>query len=148
MAQKKARVDAEQLGIDLSQQSEHELFKWLVACLLFAKPVQQEMAGRAFAELEHKQLANPEALQRAGWQRLVETLDDAHYVRYDESTATRLLEAAETLKQRYGGSMRSLVGEAHNQRELSQRLQTFNGIGPTASSIFVRDLRKAGWRPA
>src|SRR5436190_22756796 len=98
MAQRKSRVSAEDLGINLKAQKERDLFKWLVACLLFAKPVQQEMAGRAFLELEHEHLTSPTAIRKAGWQHLVSVLDNAHYVRYDESTATRLLDATETLK--------------------------------------------------
>lgn len=143
----KSRVNAETLGIRLETQRERELFKWLVACLLFGKPVQQEVAARAFSHLEEEHLMSPQALRKAGWDRLVKVLDDAHYVRYDESTATRLLEATKTLKERYGGSVRKVVRDASDQRQLSHRLQEFKGIGPKTSHIFIRDLRKAGWRP-
>jgi len=39
---------ARKLGIDLSSRREGELFKWLLACLLFGKPIQQEIAERAY----------------------------------------------------------------------------------------------------
>jgi len=145
---RKSRVDAEDLGIDLKAQKEPALFKWLVACLLFGKPVQQEVARQAFFELEQAHLTDARAIRRAGWNRLVEVLDRGHYVRYDESTATRLLEATSTLKERYGGSVRNVVRQSRDRQELSRRLQEFNGIGPKASQIFIRDLSKAGWRPA
>jgi len=149
MAQKKkSRVGAEDLGIHLKSQSGRELFNWLVACILFAKPVAQEMAGKAFLALEHEHLTRPDTIRKAGWQRLVNVLDEAHYVRYDESTATRLLQAVDLLKERYGGSMRKLVKQSRDRAELSERLQEFNGIGPKASQIFIRDLAKAGWHSA
>jgi hypothetical protein len=97
-------------------------------------------------ELEREHVTSPYSIRKAGWQRLVHVLDDARYVRYDESTATRLLQAADTLKERYGGSMRAVVKQLHDRGELSRRLQEFNGIGPKASQIFVRDLAKAGWK--
>lgn len=37
---------ATKLGIDLSSRKEGELFKWFLACLLFGKPIQQEIAER------------------------------------------------------------------------------------------------------
>ncbi|MBI4588935.1 MAG: hypothetical protein HY725_08855 [Candidatus Rokubacteria bacterium] len=33
------------LGIDLRTGRERELFKWFLACLLFGKPIQQEVAA-------------------------------------------------------------------------------------------------------
>lgn len=39
------------MGIDLASGAERELFRWFVACLLFGKPIQREVAGRAYAEL-------------------------------------------------------------------------------------------------
>ena len=78
------------LGINLSSRKEGELFKWFLACLLFGKPIQQEIAERAYARLVSAGLRNPAAVLGAGWDKLVELLDEAHYVRYDFSTATKL----------------------------------------------------------
>ncbi len=44
------KIYAHELGIDLSTQQETEYFKWLLACLLFGKPIQQEVAKRAYLE--------------------------------------------------------------------------------------------------
>src|SRR5437764_1399118 len=112
MATKRARVGAKDLGIDLEGQKDAELFKWLVACLLFAKPVQQEIAAAAFSELDRERLTRAATIKKAGWQHLVHVLGQAHYVRYDESTATRLIQAADTLEERYGGSMRHLLRDS------------------------------------
>ena len=80
--------NALRLGIDLASKSEEELFKWFLACLLFGKPIQTEIAERAWRELIKARLINPAAVSRAGWDKLVSLLGRAHYVRYDFSTAT------------------------------------------------------------
>lgn len=49
MAQK--NIYAKELGIDLASGRETEYFKWFLACLLFGKPIQQEVAKRAYQEL-------------------------------------------------------------------------------------------------
>jgi hypothetical protein len=93
---------AKKLGINLSSRKEEELFKWFLACLLFGKPIQQEIAERAYARLLSAGLRNPDEVLDAGWDELVRLLDEAHYVRYDFSTATKLFEVCQELKQRYG----------------------------------------------
>ena len=130
---------AEELGIDLSSRKEGELFKWLLACLLFGKPIQQEIAERAYARLASAGLRNPDAVLSAGWDKLVELLDEAHYVRYDFSTATKLLDVCQELKQRYG-TVKRLIGEARTSAELNARLQEFKHIGPVTARIFTREV--------
>jgi hypothetical protein len=88
MPQKK--VYSNDLGIDLNSGDETECFKWFLACLLFGKPIQQEIAKRAFLELRQAGITSPNAILETGWNGLVEILDKAHYVRYDFSTATKL----------------------------------------------------------
>ena len=88
----KKASNARRLGIDLASKSEQELFKWFLACLLFGKPIQTEIAEQAWRELMEARLTSPTAVSRAGWDKLVSLLDRAHYVRYDFSTATKLLE--------------------------------------------------------
>jgi hypothetical protein len=130
---------AKKLGIDLSSRKEEELFKWFLACLLFGKPIQQDIAERAYGELVSAGLRSPDAVLRAGWDELVRLLDEAHYVRYDFSTATKLLEVCQELKQRYG-SMAKLIAQARTVAELSARLQEFKHIGPVTARIFTREI--------
>jgi hypothetical protein len=127
------------LGIDLSSRKEGELFKWFLACLLFGKPIQQEIAERAYARLVSAGLRNPDAVLGAGWDKLVELLDEAHYVRYDFSTATKLLEVCQELKERYG-SITELMAQTTRGSELSARLQEFKHIGPVTARIFTRGV--------
>jgi len=74
-----------------------------------------------------------------GWDDLVRLLDEAHYVRYDFSTATKLLEVCQELKQRYG-NMTKLIAQARTASELSARLQEFKHIGPITARIFTRKV--------
>jgi hypothetical protein len=93
-------ADARHLGIHLDSRREKELFKWFLASLLFGKPIQTEIAVRAYQELVKAHLTGPGEIRRAGWDRLVALLDQAHYVRYDFSTATKLLEVCAELQQK------------------------------------------------
>ena len=65
--------------------------------------------------------------------------DEAHYVRYDFSTATKLLDVCRELKQRYG-SMTKLIAQTNCGSELSARLQEFKHIGPVTARIFMREV--------
>src|SRR5581483_1011661 len=97
MATQEKKIAAKDLGIDLPSRQESEYFKWFLACLLFGKPIQQEVARRAYGAFVNAGLTTPEAIQAAGWDRLVAVLDAAHYVRYDYSTATKLLDICRQL---------------------------------------------------
>lgn len=130
---------AKKLGIDLSSQNERELFKWFLACLLFGKPIQQEIAEAAYAQLASAGLETPDDVLRAGWDELVRLLDAAHYVRFDFSTATKLLEVCEELKRRYG-TLTELLTQAKTARDLSAQLQRFKHIGPVTARIFTRGV--------
>ncbi len=135
-----------ELGIDLSTRREEELFEWLLACLLFGKPIQSEIAARAYRELAAAHLLNPDAILRAGWDELVRLLDEAHYVRYDFSTATKLLDVCRELRQRYG-SVTRLLEQAGTPRALSHKLQELKHVGPVTARIFLREVRPIWFPP-
>ena len=138
MEQKK--IYAKELGIDLSSKQEAEYFKWFLACLLFGKPIQQEVAKRTYFEFVNDALTNPDAIIQAGWDKLVEVLDKGHYVRFDYSTATKLLDVCRALKEKYG-TITNLLKQGQSMDELSSRLQEFKGIGQKTAEIFLRDIR-------
>jgi endonuclease III len=136
---KQKKIFANELGIDLSSKQETEYFKWFLACLLFGKPIQQEVAKRAYLEFVKEGFITPEAIIQAGWDKLVEVLDRGHYVRYDFSTATKLLDVSKTLKEKYG-TLTDLLKQSKTIDELSSRLKEFKGIGPKTTEIFLRDI--------
>ena len=81
----------------------------------------------------------------AGWDELVRLLDEAHYVRYDFSTATKLLDVCQELKQRYGNVTR-MIEQAKNGSQLSIRLQEFKHIGPVTARVFTREVVPVWYR--
>lgn len=132
-------IDAAELGINLESKQESELFKWFLACLLFGKPIRQQVARRAYDVLTEAGIDSVDKLAGSTWDDLVGLLDQGHYVRYDYSTATKLLEVSRALKEQYG-TVTELVGSAADARELEERLVTFKGIGRTTAEIFMRDV--------
>ena len=136
----KGKIYSKDLGINLKSGKEEEIFKWFLACLLFGKPIQQEVAKRTYFEFEKEDLLTPEKILEAGWDKLVEVLDRGHYVRYDFSTATKLLEVCQKLKEDYG-SLGNLLKSAKNKKDLERKLLEFKGIGPVTTRIFLRDLK-------
>jgi hypothetical protein len=136
----------EQLGIDLLSGKEEELFKWFLACLLFGKPIQREIAEQAYTRLVREKLLSPAAVLQAGWDRLVQFLDDSQYVRYDFSTATKLLEVSQQLQQRYG-TLTRLLAQVRAFSQLSAKVQEFKHIGPVTARIFCRGLTGTPYCP-
>jgi len=135
----KHNIYSTELGIDLSSKREEEYFKWFLACLLFGKPIQQDVAKRTYFEFVNEGLISPDAILKAGWDKLVQVLDRGHYVRYDFSTATKLLEVSKALKEKYG-TMTNLIKQSQTPGELSSHLEEFKGVGPKTAEIFLRDI--------
>ncbi len=133
------KIFAKELGIDLSSKEETAYFKWFLACLLFGKPIQQEVAKQTYFEFVNEGFTTPDAILQAGWDKLVEVLDRGHYVRFDFSTATKLLDVSKSLKDNYG-TLTQLLQKSQTIDELSSRLQEFKGIGPKTAEIFLRDM--------
>jgi len=137
--EKKKTIGSKDLNIDLSSRKESEVFRWFLACLLFGKPIQQEVAKRTYFVFLEEGLDNPDAIIKAGWDKLVEVLDKGHYVRFDYSTATKLLDVCKALKEKYG-NLSNLIAQSKNQADLTKRLEEFKGVGPVTIRIFLRDL--------
>ena len=133
---KQKKIYSTDLGIYLKSCSEEELFKWFLACLLFGKPIQQGVARRTYLEFVRAGLVTPERILEAGWDELVRVLDEGHYVRYDFSTATKLLEVCRMLKEKYG-TLTALISQSRSRKDLEKRLLEFKGVGPKTVEIFI-----------
>jgi endonuclease III len=127
-----------ELGLDLHKPEDR--FKWFLASILFAKRISAETAKETYRYFEQEELTTPNAILKAGWDRLVEVLDAAGYTRYDFSTATNLLGISKSLKEKYG-TLEQLYAQSINSEDLERRLDEFKGIGPVGVSIFLRELR-------
>jgi endonuclease III len=145
-ADKKDRIGAKDLGIDLSGNDDSETFRWLAACLLFATRIKQELAADGFAALNKAKLLTPRKLAKADGRRIVDLLGESGYRRYDETKAGELIKLGQDVLKRYGGSITRLPEGAETAEEIRSRLQEFTGIGPTATDIFLRDVGSV-WKP-
>lgn len=135
------KIESKDLGIKLESGKDSEIFKWFLASILFGKRIQQKVAARAFKELTEAKLTSINAIQEAGWDKLVKVLDEGHYVRYDFSTATELLDVTKVLKEKYG-SVRGMVRTSKDANELTKRTIEFKRIGPVTARIFVDEVKK------
>ncbi len=130
------------LGIDLSKATDSEIFKWFLASKLYAARIGENIATKTYHEFERNDLLTPDSILKAGWDKLVKVLDDGGYVRYDFSTATKLLEIMKDLMERYSGSLNRIHEESIDEKEISERLKDLGkGIGDVMVNIFLRELR-------
>jgi endonuclease III len=140
MARQKDRLGSADLGIDLSQGKDSEVFKWLVACKLFGRPISQEIAAQTFTQLDNDGVVTPPKLATADWQHLVDLLGQGGYRRYDESTASELIKLGQDTLDRYDGSLSNLPKGTQTKKAVRDKLQEFKGVGPTSADIFLREV--------
>jgi endonuclease III len=119
-------------------------FRWFLASTLFGARVGEQVAMNTYRCFGDAGIDTPERIIEAGWDRLVEVLDSGGYVRYDFSTAQKLLDIVGTVKEKYG-SLEELYNQAVDAKDVERRLMAFKGMGPTTSQIFLRELR-GKWR--
>ncbi|MEY1676142.1 endonuclease [Gordonia sp. ABKF26] len=135
------RTYADDAGITLKN-TPSPLFELLVLALLLSTRISADIAVAAARELFAAGYRTPEKMARAEWQSLVDALGRGHYVRYDESTATRLGEAAQRVLDEYHGDLRRLADDAGSDPgRAAELLQGFTGIGPVGADIFLREVQ-------
>jgi hypothetical protein len=133
------RTFAEEAGIKLADKPS-PLYRLLVLAMLSAIRIRADVAVAASRELAA--WPTPRKMVDATWQQRVDALGRAHYVRYDESTATALGEGAELLLNEYGGDLRRLRAEADgDEQKLRSLLRRFPRVGDVAADIFCREAQ-------
>jgi endonuclease III len=136
---------AEQAGIPVKN-TPQPLFQLLALCMLASKPISAEIAVAAAKELFAAGFRSPDAVLKADRLDLIHAFGRAHYVRYDESSATRLVDIAQRARDAYRGDLRRLGERSGHDVAAAKRLLTqFNGIGETGAAIFLREVQDA-WR--
>jgi len=131
-----------ELGIDLTGNDPAEIFKWFLAAKLFGARIPTGIAVQTLREFERRGVVTPERILATGWDGLVAILDAGGYVRYDFSTATRLLAIMETLIESYGGDLNAIHERARDSADLERLLKGLGkGIGDVTVNIFLRELR-------
>jgi hypothetical protein len=132
----------EQAGITLRDKPS-PLFQLLVLAMLLAKPISADIAVAASTELRHIGVRTARGTLNTTWQQRVDALGRAHYKRYDESTATRLEEAARLVIERWKGDLRRLAAEAgRHANQAADLLTEIPGIGPAGADIFLREAQR------
>ncbi|MEU8802563.1 endonuclease [Spirillospora sp. NPDC048819] len=132
---------AEEAGIPLKDQPA-ALFKLLVLANLLSARISSDIALSAARELFAAGGGTARGMSKLTWQERVDALGRGHYVRYDESTASRLGDVAQIVQDKYKGDLRRLAIEAERDPEkAAELLQEFPGIGPTGVDIFCREAQ-------
>ncbi|MEB4209960.1 endonuclease [Mycobacterium sp. 94-17] len=118
------------------------LFQLLVLCMLASKPIDADIAMAAARELFKAGLRTPKAVREADRRTMIDAFGRAHYVRYDESSATRLAEMAERVRDEYSDDLRRLADRSrHNPTAAKRMLKEFKGIGDTGADIYLREVQ-------
>jgi endonuclease III len=118
------------------------LFQLLVLCMLASKPIDAAIAMRAGHELFSDGLRTPKAVLDSDRRTMIEAFGRAHYVRYDESSATRLTEIAQLVLDDYSGDLREIARRSDRDIDAAKRmLKKFKGIGDTGADIYLREVQ-------
>lgn len=132
---------AHQAGIRLKDKP-MPLFQLLVLCMLASKPIDAGIATQAARELFRAGMRTPRAALDADRQSMIDAFGRAHYVRYDESSASRLTDMAGTLRAQYDGDLRQLAERSDRDvNTAATLLKQFKGIGDTGAAIFLREVQ-------
>jgi endonuclease III len=132
---------AEEAGIRLNDKP-MPLFQLLVLCMLASKPIDATTAMRAARELFTAGLRTPKAVLASDRRTMISAFGRAHYVRYDESSATRLTDIAEAVRADYSGDLRQIAQRSHHDIASAARmLKQFKGIGDTGADIYLREVQ-------
>lgn len=129
---------SEEAGIRLKDQP-MPLFQLLTLCMLASKPIDAATAVQAARELFRDGLRTSHAVLKADRATMIRAFGRAHYVRYDESSATRLVDIAASVRDDYGGDLRKLA--TGDVKATGRLLKQFKGIGDTGADIFLREIQ-------
>jgi hypothetical protein len=110
------------------------LYQLLILATLLSTRIRADIAVAAARELYSAGLRTPRRMLDATWQERVDALGRGGYVRYDESTATRLGEGAQLLLDTWHGDLRRM-------RSPHREIQKFPGIAETGADIFCREVQ-------
>ena len=133
-----ALITAVDLGIDTK--TDQGLFDWLLASMLFGRPVPQRTAASAYAKFKADGWDTPEHFTANDYHPLWHELWEGDYHRMSSVMSEELREAMRALIDDWGGSVARLVRTSSSRQEVSARLQAFKGVGPKTAEIFLREI--------
>jgi hypothetical protein len=147
LAKKYGKPLSETFSIDLSK-GDPAYAKWLLASILYSKPLPEEAALGAYETLEHRGQTDPVAIEEAGRDQIVRVLEKNGYTRYGATLASEIVDAFKDLLKRYDGKLSRLYDLSTDSKDLERRVKGLGkGLDPVAVSVFLRDMR-AVWPKA
>jgi hypothetical protein len=127
-----------EMGIDVDRGG-REIDRWFLAATLFGTRISWRVVERTYATLTAAGVGSIADAGRRTWQELVDLLDAGGYARYDERTATRLLDLATAVAERHGRP--SSLAVERDPVSLDATLDALPGWGSTTVRLFLRELR-------
>jgi hypothetical protein len=127
-----------ELGIDVDAGNE-EVERWFLAASLFGTRIAAGIALRTYRTLADAGVRTVADAGRRTWDDLVALLDRGGYARYDFRTASRLIDLAATLADRYPEGLATL--SRLEPALLNTSLDALPGWGPVTVRLFLRELR-------
>ena len=133
------------------------LYRLLVLATLASTRIRAEVAAAAARELWAAGFTTPQRMRDSTWQQRVDALGRGGYRRYDESTATALVEGAEVVRDRWDDDVRTVRERCAGSEQLAdglagglaetvaEEVQAVPRLGPVGAGIFVREVQ-AVWR--
>lgn len=139
---KYGKTYCEEIGIDIEKGTPSPLFQWLFAANLFSARIGSSIAVDAAKALIEDGLTTPEKMKNTSWEHRVRILNQAHYTRYQERTATFLAELSEHLLANHKGDLNKAKEEAgKDQQKLRELLKEVKGMGDVGVDIFLREVQ-------
>jgi hypothetical protein len=136
-----ALITAADLGIDT--RTDQGLFDWLLASLLFGRPVQQAVAANAYRKFKADGWDTPGHFTADDQHPLWHELWEGDYHRMSSVMSEELRDVMRALTADYEGSVARLVRTAASRAEVTARLEQFKGVGPKTAEIFLREVPDA-----
>jgi endonuclease III len=133
-----ALITAADLDIDTA--TDQGLFDWLLASILFGRPVPQKTAATAFRRFKDDGWDTPAHFVTDDHHQLWHELWEGDYHRLSSVMSEELPDVMRALIADYHGSVAELVRTARTREEISERLQRFKGVGPKTAEIFLREV--------
>lgn len=134
------KLYSQELNIDLSSKKPGELFKWLVAAMLFGARISEEIAIRTYKVLEKHKALTPQAILKYNVSGLIPMMGEGGYTRYDGKTSNELVQVSMQILQNYNGDLNKLHKKAKNPFDLEKLLGELYSVGPVTRTIFLREM--------
>jgi len=131
---------SKQLCIDLDSKKPAEIFKWLVASMLFGARISEEIAIRTYKVLEKYKALTPQAILKYNVDGLIPMMGEGGYTRYDGKTSNELVQVSTQLLECCTGDLNKINDRAKDSKDLERLLGEFYSLGPVTIEIFLREM--------